>query len=325
MPADRVVLAVIERREPVAVLRALGLGDLLTAVPALRGLAAGLPRRRLLLAAPAGLAPLVALMGAAAARIELVDARGLDAVPAGLRRARSAVNLHGSGPQSHRLLLATGARRLLAFRHPDVAESAGGPAWDPREHEVARWCRLLAHCGIEADPTALDLETPAAAARHPLRGATVVHSGAASPARRWPAERFAAVARAEREAGRRVVLTGGPDEVALTRRIAARAGLPDRSVLAGRTDLDGLAALVAAAGRVVCGDTGVAHLATALGTPSVLLFGPTSPDVWGPPPARRDRHRVLWAGTIGDPHAARPDDGLLRIGPERVLRELAAL
>jgi ADP-heptose:LPS heptosyltransferase len=95
-------------------------------------------------------------------------------------------------------------------------------------------------------------------------------------------------------------------------------------VLAGRTDLMGLAAAVAAAGRVVCGDTGVAHLATALGRPSVVLFGPTPPSAWGPPPDR-PRHRVLWAGRVGDPHAAEPDPGLLEIGVDDVLAALDRL
>jgi ADP-heptose:LPS heptosyltransferase len=312
-------------RGSVSVLRALGLGDLLTIVPALRALAEALPRRRLILATPASLAPLVALMGPVARRIELVDARGLDAVPAGLRGPRTGVNLHGSGPQSHRLLLAAGARRLVAFRHPDVAESAAGPDWHAGEHEVERWCRLLGAAGIDADPRRLGIEPPAAAARHPLRGVTIVHPGATSAARRWPPERFAAVARAERAAGRRVVVTGGPEEALLARRVAAGAGLPSAAVLAGRTDLGALAALVAAAGRVVCGDTGVAHLATALGTPSVLVFGPTSPEAWGPPPARRDRHRVVWSGRTGNPHGGAPHEGLLRIEPERVIEELAAL
>lgn len=162
-----------------------------------------------------------------------------------------------------------------------------------------------------------------AGGRHP--GATLIHPGAASGSRRWPAERFAAVARAEHAAGRTVLVTGGPDEVALARHVALLAELPDGAVRAGTTDLTGLAALVGAAGRVVCGDTGVAHLATALGTPSVLLFGPTPPDAWGPPPARRDRHRVLWHGTTGDPHGAAPDLGLLRIQIPDVLAELAEL
>jgi ADP-heptose:LPS heptosyltransferase len=312
-------------RGSVSVLRALGLGDLLTAVPALRALAEALPRGRLILATPAPLAPLLALMGPVARRIELVDARGLHAVPAGLRGPRTGVTLHGSGPQSHRLLLAAGARRLVAFRHPDVPESAAGPDWHAGEHEVERWCRLLNAAGIDADPRRLGLEPPAAAARHPLRGVTIVHPGATSAARRWPPERFAAVARAERAAGRRVVVTGGPEEALLARRVAAGAGLPSAAVLAGRTDLGALAALVAAAGRVVCGDTAVAHLATALGTPSVLVFGPTSPQAWGPPPARRDRHRVVWSGRTGNPHGGAPHEGLLRIAPERVIEELAAL
>ena len=54
-----------------------------------------------------------------------------------------------------------------------------------------------------------------------------------------------------------------------------------------------LAALVAFARVVVCGDTGVAHLATAYGTSSVLLFACMSPARWGPPPGR-PWHRVLW-------------------------------
>jgi ADP-heptose:LPS heptosyltransferase len=74
----------------------------------------------------------------------------------------------------------------------------------------------------------------------------------------------------------------------------------------------------------VCGDTGVAHLATAFGRPSVLLFGPTPPGEWGPPP-ERTRHRVLWAGEVGDPLAPGPTPGLLAIGVEDVVAALAAL
>jgi ADP-heptose:LPS heptosyltransferase len=95
-------------------------------------------------------------------------------------------------------------------------------------------------------------------------------------------------------------------------------------VLAGRTDLRGLAETVAGAGRVVCGDTGVAHLATAFGTPSVVLFGPTPPSEWGPPPDRA-QHRALWAGRRGDPHARTPDPGLLEIGVADVLAALSRL
>jgi uncharacterized protein YjbJ (UPF0337 family) len=115
----------------------------------------------------------------------------------------------------------------------------------------------------------------------------------------------------------RVVITGSEAERPLAEAVAAEAGLGAEAVLAGRTDVRGLAAAVAAADRLYAGDTGVAHLATAFGTPSVLVFGPTPPAHWGPPPDR-PQHVVLWAGRRGDPHGDAPDPGLLTITPEDV-------
>jgi ADP-heptose:LPS heptosyltransferase len=289
--------------------RALGLGDFLTGVPALRALARAFPDHHHVLAAPKAFAPLADLTGAVD---EVVDTAPLGAAPAG---ADVAVNLHGRGPQSTRALRAARPRRLIAF-------GEGGVRWRADEHEVARWCRLLEESGIPADPGALELPPPSVAA--PVApGGTVIHPGAASPARRWPPERWAAVARAELEAGRRVIVTGSAAERDLAAAIARDAG-DAAIVLAGETDLLGLAATVAGAGRVVCGDTGVAHLATAFGTASVVLFGPTPPSEWGPPPDR-PQHQVLWAGTRGDPHAPRPDPGLLAIGVDDVLGALRNL
>jgi ADP-heptose:LPS heptosyltransferase/uncharacterized protein YjbJ (UPF0337 family) len=288
--------------------RALGLGDLLTGVPALRALRDAFPEHRLVLAAPAALAPLARLSGAVD---DVLDTAPL-AVPA-LSGADLAVNLHGRGPESHRAVLASAPRRMLAFASPEVPWP--GPEWRAGEHEVARWCRLLDQSGIAADPGRLELAPPAGSA---APGATVVHPGAASPARRWPAERWAAVASAERAAGRRVVVTGSAAERPLAERVARAAGLDPDDVLAGRTSVIELAATVAAAGLVLCGDTGVGHLATAFGTPSVLLFGPTPPAEWGPP-AGRDRHVVLHRGGRGDPHGDEPDAGLLEITVDDVL------
>jgi ADP-heptose:LPS heptosyltransferase len=302
-------------RPRLVVLRALGLGDVLAAVPALRALAAAFPGHRRLLAAPAALAPAAAWTGAVD---EVVDTAPLAPLGPALHGADVAVNLHGRGPESTRLLLATRPRRLLAFACDDPP--VPGPGWDRGEHERERWCRLLRTSGIPADPGLVAIAPPG-----PPRevGATIVHPGAARPAVRWPAVRFAAVAAAERHTGRRVLVTGGPDEVDLARAVARAAGLPPAAVLAGRTDLDGLARLVAGAGRVVSSDTGIAHLAVACGTPTVTVFGPVDPRLWGPPPLAR--HRVLWAGRTGDPHAAEPFPGLLEIGVDDVLAELAAL
>jgi ADP-heptose:LPS heptosyltransferase/uncharacterized protein YjbJ (UPF0337 family) len=289
--------------------RALGLGDLLTGVPALRALRDAFPDHHVVLAAPAVLAPLAALTGAVD---EVVDTPPLG-VPA-VEGGDVAVNLHGRGPESHRAILAAGPARLIAFAAPGVPWS--GPEWRAGEHEVRRWCRLLGESGIPADPTRLDLPPPPP---DPVaRGATVIHPGAASAARRWPAERWAAVAAAERRAGRRVVVTGSPAERPLAAAVARGAGLDPADVLAGRTGLLDLAAVVAAAGRVLCGDTGVAHLATAFGVPSVLLFGPTPPEEWGPP-RERAQHVVLHRGRRGDPHGDAPDPGLMEIAVEHVL------
>ena len=302
------------------VLRALGLGDFLTGLPALRALRDAHPDHRLVLAAPAPLEPLARLSGAVD---ELHPTRPLAPLDGALAGADVAVDLHGKGPESHRILLRSRPKRLLAFANPEVPESAGMPAWRADEHEVHRWCRLLTESGVRADPSRLDLDPPDRTATRDA-ATTVIHPGAASAARRWPAERFAAVATAERDAGRRVVVTGSAAEARLAFEVARAAGLDDGDVLAGRTNLLELAAVVAGAGRVVCGDTGVGHLATAFGTPSVVLFGPTSPQRWGPPPDRRE-HRVLWAGIPGDPHASVIHPGLLRIEVADVLNELAQL
>jgi ADP-heptose:LPS heptosyltransferase len=305
----------------IVILRALKLGDFLTGVPAYRALRRAYPSAEIVLAAPRALEPLREFAGNALDRI--VDAHALDPLPTELHGADIGVNLHGQGPQSHRVLLDARAQTLIAFRHDDIPQSANGADYDPAEHEVARWCRLLRHAGIAADPRELDLAIPPVLVPRRIRGATLIHPGAASEARRWPVERWIEVARAEQRLGRTVIVTGGPDEVDRARRIADAAGIPSTHVYAGRTNLRELAALVATAGRVVCADTGVAHLATAYRTPSVVLFGPIPPATWGPPP--RPYHRVLWNGTTGDPHANRVDPGLLAIRPERVIAELDAL
>jgi ADP-heptose:LPS heptosyltransferase len=310
-----------ESRHRITVLRALKLGDFLTGVPALRAIRRAFPLSRIVLAAPRELAPLAALLGNAID--EIAHSRELEALAPAARDCDLGIDLHGKGPESQRLLLQARARRLVSFEHPDVPESVGGAIHDPAEHEVARWCRMLTHAGIPADPAELDLPRPAAVVPAFARGATLIHPGAASEARCWPVERWVAVARAELRAGRRVVLTGGPGEVGRARVIARATGLDARCVFAGRTDLLQLAALVAAAERVVCADTGVAHLATAFRRPSVVLFGPTPPSTWGPP--GRPYHTALWTGTRGDPHAARVDAGLLAISVRDVVAALERL
>ncbi|MBF6454531.1 glycosyltransferase family 9 protein [Nocardia cyriacigeorgica] len=293
----------------VLVLRALGLGDLLTAVPALRALRHARPGDRLVLAAPRWLRPIVELTGTVDA---LHPVSGLGALRWSGPSPATAVNLHGRGPASIADLAAIAPERLITFGHRDFPQFPG-PDWLDDTHEVTRWCGLLDWAGIPADPTRLSVAAPPATAADPAR--VLIHPGGSSAARRWPAERFARVAAHLHGRGYRVLITGDARERTLAAQVAAEAGAG--TVVAGRLALDETAALVAGARLVVCADTGLAHLATAFGTPSVVIFGPNPPRWWGPPP--RSRHRALWAGRIGDPHASTPDPGLLMIGTDDVI------
>lgn len=305
-------------RPRLVVLRALKLGDLLAVVPALRALARAFPDHQRVLAAPAWLAPLARHTGTVD---EVVDTGPLAPLDPALHGADVAVNLHGRGPQSTALLAATRPRRLIAFAPPDdpstaasppVPDLAGAPVWRAGEHERHRWCRLLAESGIPADPADLAVAPPAVAV--PGAGRTVLHPGASAEARRWPLARWAAVARAVPDP----VLTGTAAERGACLEVAGAAGIGADRVLAGRTDLLQLLAVAAAAEVVVSGDTGTAHAAWAVGTPSVVLYGPVSPAEWGPPPG--DRHEAIWKGVASDPLADdRPAPGLLSITVEEVL------
>ncbi|WP_437081285.1 glycosyltransferase family 9 protein [Streptomyces sp. enrichment culture] len=108
----------------------------------------------------------------------------------------------------------------------------------------------------------------------------VVHPGAAVPARAWSPQRAARAVAALHDAGHRVVVTGGPAERELTARVAGRHAL---DLGGGTRDLHELAGVLAGARAVVTGNTGPAHLASAVGTPVACLFAPVVPaERWRP-------------------------------------------
>ena len=108
-----------------------------------------------------------------------------------------------------------------------------------------------------------------------------INPGAGRADKRWPIARLTAVAeRLATEAGARILLLWGPDEAHLAREI--RDGLSARAMLAPPTDLDELAGLLRRAALVVANDTGPLHLAAALGTPCLGLYGPTRSSRNGP-------------------------------------------
>lgn len=173
--------------------------------------------------------------------------------------------------------------------------------WRPDAH-ASRSFRDLAEAGGLAPgpyrPGGLE-PTPAGRARAApfVRGGpfVVLHPGSGDnfPGRRWSETGFAAVGRAARTCGRRVLVTGGPAEVPLASRVAAAVGDGARAV-AGGLPVDGLVALLAAADALVSNDTGPVHLASQVGTPVLALYGPNTPVLYGPlSPGSRAFHRGL--------------------------------
>jgi ADP-heptose:LPS heptosyltransferase len=310
-------------RPDLLALRALKLGDLLVAVPAVHALRRAFPDHRLTLAVPGWLEQMVAL-------IEGVDALlatpGLDdPLPIERGRVDVAVNLHGSGPESRGIVDALGARLAMVHRVPEIDGGSGDPrmpGWRDDLSERSRWVRLVQAYGVpgDADDVRL-LSSPQAPA---VAGAAVVHVGAFYGSRRWPVDRFAAVARYLDETGRQVVFTGSAAERERALDVARVAGMADDAVLAGALDLAGFAALIEHASVVVSADTGAAHLASAYARPSVVLFGPASPQNWGPPPGP---HLVLTDASVrrGETFADDPDPALLAVTVDHVIDAVESL
>ncbi|MFF2841003.1 glycosyltransferase family 9 protein [Paenarthrobacter sp. NPDC057981] len=300
-------------------LRALKLGDLLVAVPALRGLRRAFPEHRIVYAGPAWIAEALELVGG----IGHLPTPGLDdplTVPHGA--VDVAVNLHGNGPESRLRIKELGANRVIAH----ASDGLDGPSWITGVPERERWTRLLNWHGIDADPLDYRLNRPAVSSPRP--GATVIHVGAAYGSRLWPVERFADVAVQLAAAGHDIVLTGGTSERARAEETAALAKLKgtnlDDGVLAGRQSLAGFAATIAEARLVISADTGAAHLASAYERPSVVLFGPAPAEEWGPPPGP---HVVLTAVELrrGDVFSAEPDPALMAVTVHDVLEAVEQL
>jgi ADP-heptose:LPS heptosyltransferase len=113
-----------------------------------------------------------------------------------------------------------------------------------------------------------------------------VHPGTGrySSARTWPVERFAEVARSLADSHvADIIVTGGPDEVELAAALEAEIGRPGRvHSFAGRTSIHVTAALLEQCDLFIGNDSGPMHLAAAVGTPVVAVFGPSNWAAWGP-------------------------------------------
>lgn len=293
------------RRRVVLVARPDSAGDVLVTGPAIRAVAAGADRV-VMLCGPRGRSAAELLPGVdeliewrvpwidpappAVDRSE-VDSLARRIAAAGIDEAVIFTSFHQSPLPLALVLRMAGVGRISA-----ISDDYPGSLLDVRHRvplglpEAERALSLAAAAGFPLppeDPPTLRLrELPPSELRP---GYVVVHPGCSVPARACPPDRCAEIVTALAGAGHRVVVTGGPDERALSSRVAGSVGMD----LGGQTSLGGLAAIIAGAGCLVVGNTGPAHLAAAVGTPVVSLFAPTVPfGQWGP-------YRVPWV-RLGD-------------------------
>jgi lipopolysaccharide heptosyltransferase II len=114
------------------------------------------------------------------------------------------------------------------------------------------------------------------------RPIAALHAGATWEFRRWPAGRFAELAKRLEAEGFAAILVGGTDDRAVSLEVAHAAGLRESRVLAGELSLAESAAALQRAAIVIANDGGLMHLAATMGAPVVGIYGPTDPDLFGP-------------------------------------------
>ena len=156
-----------------------------------------------------------------------------------------------------------------------------------------------------------------------VRGAYWVFAPGAEygPAKCWPAEHYAELARSlHRQHDQPVLLLGSAKEAALCEQIAAQSGGACR-VLAGKTSLQDAMALIAGARGVVSNDSGLMHVAAAFGVPQAAVFGSTSPEHT---PPLNPRARVLWLKEELQLDCAPCFDRVCRFGHTRCLTGVSA-
>jgi lipopolysaccharide heptosyltransferase II len=300
--------------EKIAIFRALQLGDMLCAVPALRALRRakpgahitliGLPWARSFVERYANLVDeLIVFPGAIGFPEQAETDDHLEGFSKAMRERRFdiAIQMHGSGGIANDIVQKMGARANAGFVQAGEAPRNGiFIGWPDALPEILRYTALINAMGIETQDSSLEIplsnndraECATLMDTYALRSdrLILVHPGAQLPSRRWPADRFARVASLLADDGWQIAITGTAAERIVTTSIALATNA--RAVdLAGRTSLGGLAALVSKVRLVVCNDTGMSHVAAAMKTRSVVIALGSDTQRWAP--LDRERHRVL--------------------------------
>jgi ADP-heptose:LPS heptosyltransferase len=297
----------------IAVVRALHLGDMLCAVPALRSLRDGFPAAEITLIGLPWARELVPRLSRYIDAFEEfpgfpgIPERGFNAssVIAFLQRMQAkrfdlAIQLHGSGSHINEFTMLLGAQRTAVFRDGDDACGDESVRWPTYGTEASRLPALPIAIGCPDRGLDLDIsiddsdrEAVRAMIAAPVDAPDFIciHPGARFASRRWPPERFAAVADSLAEDGFAILVTGTRSEAPITHALCSAMRSPAID-LTGKLTLGMLAALVSECAMAICNDTGISHVAAATGTPSVVVASGSDVARWKP--EDESLHRVLW-------------------------------
>jgi len=329
-------------QQRIAVFRALNLGDMLCAVPALRALRKGLPGAQITLV---GLPWAASFQRRYARYIDrfiafpgypgLPEAQGSQAAIDEFFSAMQAerfdlcLQMHGCGPVSNAVVQRFKGRRALGLGSAEGI-SATSPLevlpYPENDHEIRRNLYLVRHglgvaCNDESPEFPLVSEDFEELAGYPELNACLgtpfvcLHPGARDPGKRWPTSHFAQVGDQLARQGLKIVITGSQAERALAQQVVD--AMHHHAVNAAcDISIGGLAALMSAARLLVSNDTGAAHIASGLRLPSVVIFFATDPLRWGPP--KDGPHRIVYGSPLPDP------DQVLDAAAELLSRQGAA-
>jgi len=282
----------------VLIVRLGALGDIVHAIPAAAALRAALPGARidwLVEAKHRSILDLVTVLD----RVVTLEGRTLRAWSDAVRRARQArydVAFDFQGLMKSAVLArASGASRVAGFSIWHLREKTARPFYsetddtgdNEAEHVIQKNLHLLRLVGVQTPRIEFPLAPVASRVLDEVRrdmgpGAfALVNPGAAWPNKRWPPARFGGIAAFLSEVrGLPSIVLWGPGEQAVAQAVVAASNGAAR--LAPPTEIPDLVALGRNAALIVSGDTGPLHIAAAVGTPVVALFGPTNPRRNGP-------------------------------------------
>jgi ADP-heptose:LPS heptosyltransferase len=304
------VLVGLGQKPRIVVLKAGGLGDFLVTTPALRALRQTVPAGHITLLTSQFIAPFCVRYAGLDRALAVPPYPGVMSGPYDegvasdfMQKLRDehfdlAIQWQGNGRNSNAFVLQIGARLSVGFRDPPAPDLDLSIPFDLQQHEALRCLDTLRLLGIDGGGIEMDLplldddfqelsKLADCLDLKALHGGQYLglHVSAGGRTREWPPARFAAVADGLLEAFplRGVIVSAGPERVARAAEVVASMRRPDLAVdVAGRLSLGGMAALLSRLPLCVSCDTGIGHMAVALGVPTVVVFGSGHPLNWAP-------------------------------------------